>query len=138
MKKMPIFLVIALAGCATRLTPGQLMARAMIQPTQNLCATLLLSSDPDVLKAAQDEITSRHATCDWEQAKAIAEVQIEKQQAAAEQERNERAARMANAAALMSVSGALLQQSRPQPVQPAVPTTTNCHQMGAYWNCTSY
>lgn len=132
MRRLCALLLPALAACATHLTPGQLAARASIEPTPNLCAITLLSPPDDVLKAAQDEIAGRHATCDWEQARAIAQLQIQQRQAQAEEQQ----ARQANAMALMGASAQLLQQSGPHYYAPP-PTQTTCVQQGVFLNCNS-
>lgn len=134
MKRRLLLLLPIIAGCTTPLTPGQLAARAMIEPTSSLCAVVVLSPGPDAVRAAEDEIASRHATCDWDEARAIAQVQIQRKQAEADAQQ---ARQQANAAALMGASAALLQQSGPRYYAPA-PTQTTCIQQGVFLNCNSY
>lgn len=122
-----------LAGCAAQYTPEQLAARAKEDSTPNLCAITLMAPPMSVLNAAENELHARSATCDWEQAKAIAANYYARQQAAAEA----RQAQQANAMALMGMSALFLQQSGPHYYAPP-PVNTTCQQQGVFMNCTSY
>lgn len=121
MKRLGVLAALPLLhACA--LTPAQLAARAREDTTPNLCAATLVLSAAAV-KAAEDELAARGATCDWEQARAIAETYLARQQAAR--------------AAMFGMGMTMLQQSGPTQIAPA-PTTTNCRWLGNVWNCTSY
>lgn len=88
---------------------------------------------PAVKAAAQNELINRTAQCDWDQARAIAEMHIQEQQAAAEQQQ----AQAANNAAMLGAAAVMLQQSQPHYIQPT-PTSTNCRWVGPNWVCNSY
>lgn len=132
MKRLGFALLPLIAACAMQPTPERLAALAKTDTTPNLCAATLVLP-PAFIKAAQDELAVRSATCDWEQAKAIAETYIARQQAQ-EQLRQQNAANMM---AVLGPSAALLQQSSPQPY-PGEPVTTNCRWLGSTWTCNSY
>lgn len=130
-------MTVGLCACTFHPTPGELMARAMIEPTPNLCAVVLLSQRPDEVKAAEDEISSRHATCNWDEARAVAQTQIAQKQAEAQAQEQADQARQANLMNALAISGALLQQSGPHYYSPP-PAQTTCVQQGIFMHCNSY
>lgn len=113
-------------------TPEQLAAAAKTEATPNLCAITLMGN-PAIAKAAQEEIEARRATCDWQQAQAIAQTYIAQQQAKIQEQQ----ARQANAMALFGASALFLQQSGPRSYAPS-PVNTTCVQQGVFMNCNSY
>lgn len=125
--------VSVLCGCATHYTPAQLAHRAAIETTPNLCAITLMAPAPEVMNAAENELRDRAATCDWEQARAIAETQMERMQAQEEAKQQ----RIQNSMQMLSAGAMLLQQSGPHYYSPP-PVQTTCVQQGVFTNCTSY
>lgn len=122
-----------LSACAVPYTPEQLAAKAKEDSTPNLCAITLMAPPMSVLNAAENEIQARGATCDWEQARAIADAQYARQQAAADAKQ----AQMNQSMMMMGMGAALLQQSGPHYYAPP-PVQTQCVQQGIYMNCSSY
>lgn len=122
---------IALAGCATYYSPAQLATAAKAESTPNLCAIALMAPPLRVLNAAENEIAARGAKCDWDQARAIASTQMERQQAQREEQQQRNAM-------LLGLSAALLQQSGPRPYSSPPPMQTSCIQQGVFLNCSSY
>lgn len=124
----------ALSGCAAPYfyTDAQLAAKAKEDSTPNLCAITLMAPPLRVMNAAMNEIKARAATCDWDQAKAIADEYYARQQATAATQQ----AQQANLINGLAVSGALLQQAGPH-AYPG-PSQTTCIRQGAFLNCNSY
>ena len=122
----------ALAGCTVPYTAAQLADMATKEPTPNLCALTLMAPPMPVLDAAENELHARNATCDWNQAKAIAEAQYARQAAQAQQQ-----AAQANFMNALGASAMLLQQSGPR-YYSAPPVQTTCIQQGVFTNCNSY
>ena len=132
MKRLGFALLPLAAACAMQPTPERLAALAKDDTTPNLCAAIL-ALPPAYATAAQNELTSRSASCDWEQAKAIAETYIARQQA----QEQLRQHNMANMMSVLGTSAALLQQAGPKPY-PGSPAITNCRWLGSTWTCSSY
>lgn len=133
MKRSILCLCMALAGCAMQYTPEQLSAKAKEESTPNLCAITLMAPPMAVLDAAENEIHARNATCDWNQARAIAEAQYARQTAQAQQQQ----ATQTNFMNALGASALLLQQSGPR-YYSAPPAQTTCVQQGVFMNCQSY
>lgn len=134
MKRIFVALLITTStACAAEYTPQQLAEIARGDATPNLCAATLSGYAP-VVKAATEELESRHAQCDWQQAQAIAQASYARKQL----EIQEKQARQANALAIMGMGAAFIQQTAPtQPITPQ-PSTMNCVQQGVFTNCTAF
>lgn len=133
MRGSMIGICIALTGCATHYTAGQLANMAKHESTPDLCAITLMAPAAAVMNAAENEIRARAASCDWDQARAIAETQMERAQAQQEAKQQ----RAQNNMAMFGAAAMLLQQSAPH-YYGAPPIQTTCIQQGVFTNCTSY
>lgn len=122
-----------LCGCATHYSPAQLAEQARVETTPNLCAITLMAPPAAVMNAAENELQARAASCDWNQARAIAETQMERAQA----QQQIKQQRIANSMQMLGAASVLLQQSGPHYYAPP-PVQTTCIQQGVFTNCTSY
>lgn len=125
MKTIIALFAVLLSACAMQPTSEQLAAMAKTDTTPDLCAATLVLS-PAAVKAAQNELMSRGATCDWNLARAKAELYLEQKR---EQQQN---AMMA-----LGMGAQMMQQSGPRVLTPA-PVMATCQQMGYFTNCQTY
>lgn len=115
---LAVMFTMQLAGCAS-LTPEERLARNKSMSAYSLCENLILSSEPEYIRAEYEkEIASRGTDCNVYAPAIIAARQL----------------RLQNAANLLNYSGQMLApQQNFQPMR-----QTQCRQMGGVINCNSW
>lgn len=120
---LAITAIAAVAGCATPLTYEQQRQLAKQDSDDTLCLVTIVR--PEFKKAAEDELSDRKATCDWQKVQLLMQArQMQAQQQAAQSQQITNTLLMLNAL-------------QPKPVAPSAPVQTTCQQYGNRVNCLS-
>lgn len=120
------FVSATLAGCVSPLTYDQQRQLAKTDSDEELCLVTVVH--PKYKKAAEDELTDRNATCDWQKVQLLMQAkQMQAQQQAAQSQQVVNSLMILNA----------LQPRPAGSLAPTPPIQTTCRRLGQAVNCLS-